>query len=208
MRPFMKNSGFQFTKKCFFKINNDIAYCVEFEMLSGIIYVYFYVLPMYVPAENRYYTYGIRITELNRNGIEPLLRDAEDNKVEQWCNKLKECLTYDILPAFEEITTPSVLLNQLEKRSFLGSKKYVCPTVWLYRLRFFTEIYARNCPEILKVGNAYSQKLSQAGFLTEGAKDIYYQEICMFTQAANKSMDEVDRLCECMIEQVKSKCFH
>ena len=40
--PYMNEQGYTFSKKCFYKIHNDIAYCLEFDMPGGLVYATFF----------------------------------------------------------------------------------------------------------------------------------------------------------------------
>lgn len=40
--PYMKSYGYKFSQKCFYRIQNDIAYCVQFDVPSGFVYASFF----------------------------------------------------------------------------------------------------------------------------------------------------------------------
>ena len=122
LRLYMKNHDYQFSKKCFYRIQNDIAYCIQFDMPSSLIYETFFVMPLYIPCEYRYYTYGKRISAL------PLLpRDASDKEIEKWCKALCEELENRVFPSFLRAATSEQLVDAVEEKRYL-----LCPAVYIY----------------------------------------------------------------------------
>ena len=39
--PYMRSYGYKFSQKCFYRIQNDIAYCVQFDVPSSFVYASF-----------------------------------------------------------------------------------------------------------------------------------------------------------------------
>lgn len=69
-QSFMRANGFAFKKGIFYRIENDMAFCVNLEMPTGTVYSNCFVLPLYVPTEFCYMTYGTRLTVGAAEGME------------------------------------------------------------------------------------------------------------------------------------------
>ena len=104
--PYMNEQGYTLSQKCFYKIHNDIAYCLEFDMPGGLVYANFFVMPLYIPCQNRYYTYGNRVNSLRRSKLLPLAKNASDDEVNDWCDLLLHYLKKCIFPFFQKLILP------------------------------------------------------------------------------------------------------
>ena len=67
-------------------------------MPSGLVYATFFVMPLYIPAQNRYYTYGNRFHALRRSILLPLSKDASDDELTVWCEQLRKDLGKFVFP--------------------------------------------------------------------------------------------------------------
>lgn len=197
IRPYMKNHDYQFSKKCFYRIQNDIACCVQFDMPSNLIYATFFVMPLYIPCEHRYYTYGNRISAL------PLLpRDASDEKIEKWCEALCGELENKIFPFFQRAATPEQLVDAVEEKRYL-----LCPAVYISRLKLFSYLYMEDFAKLLLVLDEYPHVLRNNTFLTESVRGNYMQEAQNVRQLIQKGKQECRAFCTETIESTIHKCF-
>ncbi len=146
--PFFKANGYKKKGNTFFKIENDIAFCITFERPSGFIRVNYYFLPLYIPTEVIYITYGFSsenhpvfpvpsyntlAEDEERERILQQIRKAniiitspektpwhESQKMHfpSWMLQVQQCLTENIFPFFESINSPEKLLCFLRKDVF------------------------------------------------------------------------------------------
>lgn len=77
MKLFMQEWGFRKRGNFFFKIKNDLAFCVYLEQPTGLVYSGFCVMPLYLPAESRYLTYGDRLNAFSPCPVGPLPVDGD-----------------------------------------------------------------------------------------------------------------------------------
>lgn len=204
IRPGMKEKGFQFSKKCFYRISNDIAYCVQFEKPGGLAYVTFYVMPLYLPCENRYFTYGNRMDRCRQFHFAPLSDSAQDAEIANWCDALWDCLERFVFPFFSQIATPCDLMNRMEREKILY---FACPKVDLYRLLMFSYFYAGKMEKFSKTVEAYRSILQSSTFLTENVRNMYFSEADALERLAISGSQPCQDFCRSTIEKTLQNCF-
>lgn len=71
---FMKSRSFKKRGNLYFNIQNDISFCINLEQPTGLLYCTFSVMPLYMPAQVRYFTYGNRLNSFSLHPIPTLKR--------------------------------------------------------------------------------------------------------------------------------------
>lgn len=201
LQGFMKLNGFNCRKRCFYKIDGDIALCVELEIPSGLAYVNCYVIPLYIPAENRYYTYGTRV-----NMILPIV-GTDINDVNLWCNQLMQLLSDSIFPSFEKITSPSTFFEQVNTGQLLRPHNCHISKVHIQRLQLFTTLYEKKYTDIPMICDSNTSALMKMTSITPGVKNKYLEEIQCVRNLITIGSEEKKRHIACIINETKRKCF-
>ena len=148
--PFFKENGYQKRGNRFFKIENDIAFCVRFERPTSWVYVHYHIIPLYIPTDFCYLTYGDRleshsvypvpsydISEEDNDSLSIMrrIKDSlpgvmwnEPKKMDftEWMEQVQKCLAEDIFPFFESINSPENLLCFLRKDVREKQKYMLC----------------------------------------------------------------------------------
>ncbi len=200
IRPFMKQYGFSLTQKCFYRIENDLAYCVEIEKPSALVYVTCYIIPLYIPTEHRYYTYGTRMTD------KLLTVNANTDVVEQWCERLKKNLQNRVFPVFDKIQSPCSFEKVIEEELLFKKCDFHVSEVDTYRLRLFTSFYKADKSSIPRLCDEYAFTLLSATYLTVEAKEKLFNEI---EEIRNTVVDtqKSNEIITYIIEETKKNCF-
>ncbi len=173
--PYMKSKGFRLSKKNYYYISNDIAYCISLEMPGGLLYVNAYIMPLYLPCKNRYYTYGIRLNNYCKS-LFTLTKNDTDEDICRWCKELCWCIETEILPIYKQIETPNVLVEQVENKSGLVSSILSCPQVFIERLRMFTYLYIGDFLKIDSSIGRYRDLIRSSSFLTSTTRQSLLEE--------------------------------
>lgn len=203
MRPFMKEHGYQNAKTCFYRIQNEIASCVQLDMPGGLVYVTFYVMPLYLPWENRCYTYGNRVSALRQCKFAPLRRDAGESEIAQWLEQLYGCLERFVFPFFQRISTPRELLGLLEENR--DGPWFACPPVQRYRLQLFSYFYTCEFDKLSGLLPPYRQRIQGSTFLTQDVRTRYLQETETLEQRMTAAQSR--EFCAKTVEASLRKCF-
>lgn len=199
MHPYMKENGFSIHQNCFYRINNDLAYCVEFEKPTGLIYVHYYIIPLYVPTEYRYYTYGVQqkdylaITNINKSVFEA------------WTNQLKQRLERSIFPVFQKMQTPNNFVKVVNRGLF--SDFWRIPEIDIYRLRLFTAFYMKEKSAIPKLYDKYEKIVEKTGYLTDEVKKKRMEEVEKIKNSISIGDEENEALIREIVETTKRNCF-
>lgn len=207
IRPYMDEHGYTFSKKHFYKIHNDIAYCLDFDVPGGLVYATFFVIPLYIPTQNRYYTYGNRVSSLRRSKLLPLSKNASDDELTAWCELLREDLEKFVFPFFQEIATPSKLVNVIEKKKYSAAQFFACSPVQISRLQLFSYLYTENFEKLCLFTKKYPLIIQESAYLAEAVRNSYLEENAALVQLAQNDIQNVRAYCSKTIEETVRNCF-
>ena len=207
IRPYMKENGYKYSKKCYYKILNDMAFCIQFDMPGGLVYATFFVMPLYIPCQNRYYTYGNRINSLHCAKLPPLAKVASDDEIEKWCISLCGQLEKIVFPFFQEISTPMQLVNAVEKDRHLIGPFFSCPAIHISRLKLFSYLYTEDFEKLSLIIKKYPTVLRDSSFLAKTVCDLYLEELSLVNHLMKENVQERHSFCIKTIEETLHKCF-
>lgn len=175
--PFLKSKGFTLSGRNFYYVNNDIAYCIALDAPSGLLYVTSYIMPLYVPCETRYYTYGNRIHMLKNISLTPLHKDDSVAYRQEWCDALCECIDGSILPFYKKIASPELLMKQIEFNKHRTLKYFFCSDSDIARLSVFSYLYLADYARLNKSLEQYREILLTNTFFTDTVRCKFLDEI-------------------------------
>lgn len=202
IRPYMKVKGYTFSKKCYYSVSNDIAFCVQFDAPGGLVYATFFIMPLYIPCENRYYTYGNRVNALPTSQLPVLTKLASDDEITKWCSSLCDELDKSVFPFFQKITTSKQLVNILGNNSYFS-----CPAISIARLKLFTYLYTEDLEKLSKAIRQYPEILKGSTFLAKSACDRYCGEMTQVEFLLRATAQERRGFCTDTIEKTLKICF-
>lgn len=175
--PYLHAKGFLGSGNQYYFIENDISYCIGLDVPGGITYVTAYILPLYVPCETRYYTYGNRLNA-DPDICLPLLRkNAGDSEIDNWCENLCEAIDKHVLPFFKSISSPRKLAEYIEHIKRTSNSKFFCAELYIARLKVFTYLYIREPEKAERSLRSYRMLLDKSFFLTEVVRQKYENEV-------------------------------
>lgn len=206
IRPYMKENGYTFSKKCYYKIQNDMAFCIQFDMPSGLVYATFFVMPLYIPCQNRYYTYGNRINALSSQ-LSVLTSSASDNEIAKWCVSLCDQLEKIVFPFFQKVSTPLQLVNAIDRKWYSANPLFSCPAIHVARLKLFSYLYTEEFESLLVTIKKYPQVLKESSFLAKSVCDLYCEELALVNRLIQASSQERCGFFRKTIEETLHKCF-
>ena len=172
---YMRSRGFSLFEKNYYYISNDIAYCISFEMPGGLLYVTAYIMPLYLPCECRYYSYGRRLNNHYKR-LFTLKKNDNNETICQWCEELCQCIEKEILPVYKQIETPDILLEHIENTNGLAYRFFTCPPVFIERLKMFTYLYLRDINKIRIALEDYRDLIRSSSFFTSAVCENLLEE--------------------------------
>lgn len=173
----MEDRGFLIANRCFYMVRNNMAFCVELESPGALLYASFYIIPLFIPCETRYHTYGNRIHSLPQANLSPLPKNADATEIDDWCIRLCGCLENIIFPFFEKVSTPQKLLDFVSERYNAPQRYIFCPDVQICRLQLFLYAYLGDNVGFVKTERTYRSLLHSCTYFTETVKSRFVQEI-------------------------------
>ena len=206
IEPYMKDHSFCYLKKCFYKIQDDIVFCVQFDATEGFVYATYYVMPLYIPCSTRYYSYGHRITAPNSQ-LSALSRDASDGEIKKWCKLLCCYIEKNVLSFFHRISTPKQLVKYVERKLLVRQNVFSCPRVQSIRLLMFSYLYMEDYKTLTKTIRKYEKAIRKSSFFTNEVRSRYLHEVNAVKQLVEEGNDESRKFCSTTIADTISKCF-
>ena len=178
--PFMKSRGFARSGQTnYYYVVNNIAFCVSFETPTGLTYVTAYVMPLYIPCEFRYLTYGNRLDHIKDVKLPLLNKDSGEDTIDAWCKLLCHSIDEYILPFFKKIETADKLLAFTDNYCFSPDSFIACNKLKILRLRMFTFLYTGDLGNTANVITRYREALGSTSYLTDRAIQMLDEEINM-----------------------------
>ena len=114
LAPFFRSHGFKRKSNRFFKIINNVAFCIELDRPGGL-YVQSYIIPLYMPHDFRCFTYGERLQEFKKCPVPDEHWLTERTECNEYVAKTIKCCEKYILPFYNRISTPQGLLDFLDE---------------------------------------------------------------------------------------------
>ena len=173
---FMKSRSFKKRGNLYFNIQNDISFCINLEQPTGLLYCTFSVMPLYMPAQVRYFTYGNRLNSFSLHPIPTLKKDASDIAVSNWSLQLRSALHSSVFPFFDSISdVPS--LNVFLQDDLQNIRKYFfCAEIDIYRLKLYTNLALNNTDILLKMLTDSPRVLERSPHIQGEVKRKYTEE--------------------------------
>ena len=178
--PFMKSRGFtRLGQTRYYYIANNIAFCITFETPTGLTYVTSYVIPLYIPYEFRYLTYGNRLNDIGDIKLPLLNKDSDEDAIDAWCKLLCCSIDQYIIPFFKKIETADKLLAFSDTYRFSPDSYIRCSKLDILRLRMFTFLYMGDLANTASVITYYREALGETTYLADHVLQMHYDEINM-----------------------------
>ena len=176
--PFMKSRGFtRLGQTRYYYIANNIAFCITFETPTGLTYVTSYVIPLYIPYEFRYLTYGNRLNDIGDIKLPLLNKNSDEDTIDAWCKLLFNSIDQYIIPFFKTIETADKLLAFSDNYRFSPDSYIRCSKLDILRLRMFTFLYVGDLSNAASVITRYREVLGETTYLADHVIQMYFDEI-------------------------------
>ena len=206
MKPFFKDRGYLYAHGSFYKIRNNIAYCIYFGRPSDIVYVRLYILPLYMQMEEHHITYGNRICSMYHGKLPQINGNLSEENIVTWCNILEEILCNDVFVFFEQISSPEKLLVYMDANPDLICRYLFCGDYYRKLICVYTCLYLHKYDRLTIEIEQCREALARHPFLAM-IKKRKYEEIAQLEQIAKCSNDSVDKFFQQVINTSMLVCF-
>ena len=156
---------------------NNIAFCVSFETPTGLTYVTAYIMPLYIPCEFRYFSYGNRLNDIGDIKLPLLNKNSDEDTIDAWCKLLCHSLDQYIIPFSRTIETADKLLAFSDNYHFSPDSYIRCSKLDILRLRMFTFLYVGDLSNAASVITRYREALGETTYLADHVIQMYFDEI-------------------------------
>ncbi len=203
----MGRNGFSKKGKCFYSIRNDIAFCVELDCPSGSLYASFYLVPLYMPAFCRYYTYGNRFDYLSESSMPCMGSESTEKQQEKWIEGFTQEMQNLILPFFDRVSHPDKLAQYIASTHILPDSYIFCPEIAMHRLLLFTYSYLNKNEEITSQTHKMQQEIKKCSFLSPKILNDYWEETKELILLRDATDIQRDLYFQKIIHETRTNCF-
>jgi len=141
LNPYFKSLGFRKHGRCFFKIENHIAFCFTPEFTSTVR-IWCYILPLYMPTTFRHLDFGNNIDHVHRElkDIETH-REITDAEASEWLEEIAPVIENEVLPFFKSVSSPELLLQYCDLPSHQRSPYIFWNSFKMLKLQAYTALF-------------------------------------------------------------------
>lgn len=190
--PYFRSRGFSQKGSSFYRTKDNISCRISFEMPTGLIYVTAYIIPLYIPCDNVYLTYGRRLNNDLRICLPLLEKGATHNEIELWCHSLCNALETYVLPEFDSIDSPAKLANRLRKASRLWLPGLCGTTPSREQLRAYTFLYVHDYARAASAIARCYKEVKKCKYLMKHVKDRFYVEMDALTDIMKQDEEKIE----------------
>ena len=172
--PYMRKCLFKRKRKYFYKILENLVFCVEFEKPGELIYVHYYVVPLYIPHECRSFTYGNRVIVNSNHIVFKPTREVDDGDIIECISRIQGYIQMTVLPLFDAVSTPRKLVDAVTNNV---DNMFFCTDIDVLRLQLFTYAFLGEYKNFWEIGRKYRRLLQGCTFLSNPVIEKYSSEI-------------------------------
>lgn len=207
LTPKLKKLGFQKRGRQYVLLSGDAALGVAADFLGGV-YPVFYVIPLLLPAEHPYLTYGNRLSAMfPEERLRQLNRSSTDRDIELWAQEMTEILRTEILPFFQGVSAPEGMLRFLEGDEKTRKHCFFCPPWEILRLRIGIYIRLKDREKAKSLLGEYRQSILRDAPFTQSVKQTRLEEAAAAEQLLAQPEEEIDRRLAEIRVRVLRNCF-
>ncbi len=207
--PFFKKYGFTKKGSTYYKINNDIAFCITFEFPS-YARAWCHILPLYMPTEFKHLSHGNIINNFYREVRDTLSKydDIPDSQIDTWSENMMAIFESDVFLFFDSISTPQKLLEYCKAPIYMRNKylPYAGGTHML-RLQAYTALYLGEKRKAKKLIKDFRKTALKNEHITERLMDMYVAEADEMKKMLSLTPAERDVRFKEICEKTFEVCF-
>lgn|GEM_PF-5482713 len=204
----LKELGFKrLTRQKFYLKMNDIIVHICVECPSGLVYVWFAIIPLFLPCPGYIYlSYGNRFNHMFPD-CHIIVKEAEDDVKQRYCGSLVFHYENDLLPIVQNLSTAKELFDYSSKvlKPFRRSYgRYIrCTREDIKYLCMYSSLYAKEYLAAQKAAREYYQFVDKkVDYLIDELKEKLKAEAkTILDLLEKKQYDEIERMLEKNIQE-------
>lgn len=207
--PFFREHGFTKKGSTYYKIDNDMAFCITFEFPS-YSRAWCHIIPLYMPTEFIHLSYGNIINNFYRDVRDTLSKydNVSDSQIDMWAENMITIFESDVFLFFDSISTPQKILEYCEAPVHMRNK-YLPYTVGtdMLRLQAYTTLYLGEKRTAKKLVKDFKKTVLQNEHITENLLNQYVAEADEMEKMLSASSAERDVRFGEICEKTLETCF-
>ncbi len=222
LAPFFKENGYKKKSSLFYKIQNNIAYCIGFER-PGDLRAVFHILPLYTPLEFKELTYGSHLEYFPKCKVPSIspLENIEDFKrkypnslnlnniddCEIWIDKIVQCCEQHIFPFYDRIGTLNGLMDFLNMGHYHVYQYWNhCGLAQYYEIRAYTNFVLSQYKAMEKDIKKAKEAIDDMRIFPH-LKDESKNNLDAFSKMSKATDEEKQRFIDATVASSLAACF-
>ncbi len=172
----LKKRGFlQKGKRSFYLRENDIVALFSFERPTGVLYLQFAIIPLFLPCPGHMtYSFGRRLESLFFD-LPTITKGASEEQVQEYCALAMEHIKHEVLPVIHQFSTAASLHAFAKRRSrpFGGkrSKILFCTPQNALKLLVYSSLYLKDYQSAEKAARRFDSSIRRYKYYTPELKE-------------------------------------
>ena len=196
LRAFLKPYQFTQQRNIFYKISDDIAYCISIES-PGLLYIHYFIVPLYLPNERINLTFGNRLKNSS----------SSSQSSQFWIESVLEEIEARVFPFFERISNKDNLLLFLQESDVEIVKHFFSPLPYQLLLKAYTALNLSRISVFRKALLSAKEEIEKSAYFTQPVRDKLMDELKRLEMLSSCPAKDVSTFFERNIRQSVSACF-
>ena len=190
---FFKRYSFSKYSRLFFNCTNNIVKLVSFDCPSSIIYCTYCIMPLYIPSEFIYYSYGRQM----KNRINIQGKDTSDAEIATWIEMVEDEIVENAFMFFGEFDSPEKIL----KFPTVRLKEHMCcPLDQISLLRAYSFLYCGDFKNAMTAIAESQNLLMSNSTYTQRVRSNKLNELQMLARLVSSGEDTAKAFFQQVIE--------
>ena len=196
LRAFLKPYQFTQQRNIFYRISDDIAYCISIEA-PGLLYVHYFIVPLYLPNERIHLSFGNRLKN----------NSSSSQGSQFWIESVLEEIEARVFPFFERSSTKDHLLLFLQESDAEIVKHFFSPPPYRHLLKAYTALYLSRTSVFRQALLSAKEEIKKSAYFTQPVRDKLMDDLKRLEMLSSCPAEDVSAFFERNIQQSVRACF-
>lgn len=205
---FMRSKGFSRKGSLFYRIQNDIAFCVLFECTPSCVNCLYCIMPLFIPMDYVGIEFGGRMNCSAFCYVPSAEREVSSDELNHWTSRIFSAIEEELLPFYEEISSPEKLLSYVRRHYHRMMGYFNCrEEIHLQKLEMYLCFYLSDREGFIRVAERYRKGIMNSPNTVHSLLQRRLNEVNKLEQIVMNDPVEIDAYCRDAIAFTVENCF-